>query len=591
MSEELLFWGFGALTLLVVVRALYLHEDGERAGDRSAKALIEGTPPDTALRPMRRLQSADHLRRAIAKALWRLDWEGHIELADPIYALATERDPDMLLEIDLQTMLKRAPEATRAALERIVRRQPHRELPRLQLAAVLEQGGDLPGALDLLQRGRGSRVRIAEARLLAGLDRPDEALSLLAPLIDRLAVEARGGMGTVNAPEGNALLQEANALADAIRGATTSAGEVVLDHARRGTLDGRAGINHTLIGRAMMERSERIAVDFDLAAIDAEPEPPRTLPAQTRPSLLAWTRYGEALMRIGRFDRAERAFARIPPVAPGWFPAATGVGQSRKLQEDRALNAIQRLPPPDELDAAWEAVIPDLRVLTPLELRVVHASARPLAAALPRLAERGVQIKILPIDLRATDVPELAHLAGMRASEDRVVDAVRGLATHQLATAPVDGLLDVASAGGWVFAHELAHLVFFHLPTCLQAEADELLTLARAHPHTCSAYQQSNVDEFFAVAYADFLRHRHGPHGAPRDDEGVADGIFELIREIEGADAAALEAWDAISGQALDSDGPSPQSDRHGGSDSAGSRFARTDTPSYTSGRSGTVPS
>ena len=73
---------------------------------------------------------------------------------------------------------------------------------------------------------------------------------------------------------------------------------------------------------------------------------------------------------------------------------------------------------------------------------------------------------------------------------------------------------------------------------------DELLALARAHPHTCGAYQQSNADEFFAVAYADHLRRRY-THTAPEPDKvGVAAGIAALFRELEGADAAALDAWE-----------------------------------------------
>lgn len=43
-------------------------------------------------------------------------------------------------------------------------------------------------------------------------------------------------------------------------------------------------------------------------------------------------------------------------------------------------------------------------------------------------------------------------------------------------------------------------------------------------------YALSNVDEFFAVGYADYLRCRHGMPGAPlRDDAGIHDALAKYF--------------------------------------------------------------
>ena len=57
--------------------------------------------------------------------------------------------------------------------------------------------------------------------------------------------------------------------------------------------------------------------------------------------------------------------------------------------------------------------MPDLAALTDLERQVVWASIRPLARMLPTLAERDVKMRILPIDVRATDVDLFKDAAGV----------------------------------------------------------------------------------------------------------------------------------------------------------------------------------
>jgi hypothetical protein len=181
-----------------------------------------------------------------------------------------------------------------------------------------------------------------------------------------------------------------------------------------------------------------------------------------------------------------------------------------------------------------EEVVPDWPALSELERRVVWASAEPLAAALPGLAAAGTTIRILPVDVRATDLAELAEAAGARFADDhRSMDAIAGVATRAIAIAKIENLLDVVSDGAWTFAHELAHLVFFSVDDSVRDRVHELYEAALETGYAVSEYQTSNPDELFAVAYADYLRHRHQLGVVEKMDEaGITSALFEIIAEL-----------------------------------------------------------
>src|SRR5262249_37589251 len=151
------------------------------------------------------------------------------------------------------------------------------------------------------------------------------------------------------------------------------------------------------------------------------------------------------------------------------------------------------------------------------------ASIGPVAALLPTLAERGVQMRILPIDVRATDVGLFEHIAGRRAADDhRSYDALSGVATRRGAIAKIEELLDIASDHALTFAHEFAHLVYFHLDDARAAPFTALYERAREVRYANTDYALKNDDELFAVSYTEFLREQYGLGGAPiADDAGV----------------------------------------------------------------------
>jgi hypothetical protein len=179
-------------------------------------------------------------------------------------------------------------------------------------------------------------------------------------------------------------------------------------------------------------------------------------------------------------------------------------------------------------------VIPDWPVLTEPERQVVWASLQPLAKVLPTLHDRDVKMRILPIDVRATDIGLFEDIAGERADDDhRSYDAITGVATHGGAIAKIEELLDVLTPGGWTFAHELSHLAFFHLP---DEEAEPLHAIyerALRVGYATIDYALTNADELFAVSYTDFLRMRHELPGVPEaDDEGIQADLMSYFEQL-----------------------------------------------------------
>jgi hypothetical protein len=87
--------------------------------------------------------------------------------------------------------------------------------------------------------------------------------------------------------------------------------------------------------------------------------------------------------------------------------------------------------------------------------------------------------------------------------------------------------------GGLVFAHELAHLAFFHLDGKLRAEVEALYDEATQLGWVAEAYALENPDEFFAVSYTDWLRARFGlpPRRAP-DEAGIFDGLSTVFEAL-----------------------------------------------------------
>lgn len=86
---------------------------------------------------------------------------------------------------------------------------------------------------------------------------------------------------------------------------------------------------------------------------------------------------------------------------------------------------------------------------------------------------------------------------------------------------------------GWTFAHELAHLAFFHLDEQRAAPLLDLYERAVEVGYANIEYALSNADELFAVSYVDFLRHRHQLVDVPQpDDAGIQQSLLRYFDEL-----------------------------------------------------------
>jgi hypothetical protein len=301
--------------------------------------------------------------------------------------------------------------------------------------------------------------------------------------------------------------------------------------AAAGRLDARAGVNYRLLGARLASVSGRVADVIELQ------DPTAT---ETRAAAYGATDargvalVGTAQLRRGELAAARKSFERASELDGRCFSAFFGLGAV--LDHDRydlRLRA-ERLPITIAATRELDQVVPDWPALTELERRVVWASIGPFAARLPTLAERGVVMRVLPIDVRATDVGLFEHIAGKRVADDhRSYDAISGVATHRGAIAKIEDLLDTASSHSWTLAHEFAHLVYFHLDDARAAPFAALYERARKVGYATTPYALKNDDELFAVSYTDYLKQRYGSPGVPiADDSGIRDALTSYFHEL-----------------------------------------------------------
>lgn len=439
--------------------------------------------------------------------------------------------------------------------------------------AIATELGDADAAIEAQRRvvaasPRDPKAAIALAELLIAAERPGEAITLLEPLLDLHDPEVETRLAEAlfvsdRAEEALALLDGVCELYDAqlqqLSPADWQALKARADEAMRlrddvyaelhgreatielaaaaGKLDARAGVNYRLLGAQLAVKSQRIAEVLELEDPDATERRGRAMLERTARSGHGHALVGIAQLRRGEVSAARTSFERACEADGSCFAAFLGLGAVMDHDtHDLHRRAARFATPPvsGEIAAALVEVVPDWRALTAAEQRVVWASAQPLGRLLPVLAERGVEMRILPIDVRATDVELFAEVAGVRESDDqRSYDAITGVATHGGAIAKIEELLDVVGDGGWTFAHELSHLAFFHME---EQDAQPLLAIyerALSVGYANIEYALSNPDEFFAVSYVEFLRRRYELPGVPEDDDaGIHQDLTSYFDQL-----------------------------------------------------------
>jgi tetratricopeptide (TPR) repeat protein len=374
------------------------------------------------------------------------------------------------------------------------------------------------------------KARFAQGRMQEALPPLEHAMALYDEM-------ARSDSLSYGQPVQGDESMEVEALHTEVLAAVHGREAVVVDAARRRKLDPRAGVNFTLLAAHQMLGTPCRAPSLallpleKLQALSAE-----RLRSDTSDSV-GHVQRGVMTLREGRFRDALKHFERAHELSPDDFAPLLGKGAAMALDQQDVLGALKHLPEVSSLEGL-ERVFPDWPVLTARERRVVHASVLPLRQLLPRLAEEGYHVRILPLDVRASDLPELAEWKDERAEDDhRAFEALHGVAVGNMAIAKIEGLLSLApGANGWVLAHEFAHLVLFAGPAQLRTRVQKLLRRAARTGYVGSEYQKQNEDEFFACAYTEYLARRYGLEAEQElDDRGVTAEILSLFEELDAS--------------------------------------------------------
>jgi hypothetical protein len=294
-----------------------------------------------------------------------------------------------------------------------------------------------------------------------------------------------------------------------------------------GQLDARSGANYHLLAEARMAKPPAWRPDPVLRPVAESLTFGKTLMDGGERSR-GLCHLGAAHLRKGELDKARDCFEQAREDDDDNFAAYLGIGAVLDHDQHRCRAKVAGLwlPPGSEVAKIADVVV-DWPALTDEERRAVTAAVLPLASLVPEIVRKGGQARILPIDARPVDLAVFAKEAGVRDDWDqRCLDAITGLASEELCVAKIENLLDIGSAGRWVFAHEFAHLAHFHAPDAVQARIEQLFQRLGEEDYMLTVYQTKNSAEFFAVSYVDYLDRRWQ---LPATREGDGDDLLEEV--------------------------------------------------------------
>jgi hypothetical protein len=242
---------------------------------------------------------------------------------------------------------------------------------------------------------------------------------------------------------------------------------------------------------------------------------------------------GTAALRLHKLSDARDLFEQARALNEDNFAAFLGIGAVIDLDQTHATARLKRLPEvPAMVPPEMTEVVSDWPVLTSSERITVHSALAPIARQLPAVVAAGAIARVLPIDARLVDLPSFRRGAGDRLEDERCLDAITGAATAKLCASKVEELLLFSGERGWVFAHELAHLVHFHLPQAMCDELDALFDEIDAQEFVLTTYQTRNVAEFFAVAYEDYLCNLYSLPSAREAGFDQMEPVFAFIDRL-----------------------------------------------------------
>jgi tetratricopeptide (TPR) repeat protein len=376
------------------------------------------------------------------------------------------------------------------------------------------------------------RVRLAHA--LLAQDRYEDVISVAGAALGDAERELRGFMPREARNDLQEYRARASHLHDEAFARLHGREQVIEARAHQGRLDPHSGANFRLLGEARMVDAPPWTPDTALRDLDGTVAFGEALIAKGEKSR-GLCHLGVAALRRHKASEARARFEAARDADDRNFAAYLGIGAAIDHDRFRAVARVGRLPaPPESLPAGMAQVLVDWPLLTQAEQVCVHAAVAPLAAQLPIVAAADGIARVLPIDARLVDLPEFAEDAGVRLDDARCLDAITGASSPRLCASKVEELLNFSGELGWVFAHELAHLVHFHLSDERCAELDELFEELSANEFVLTTYQTRNTAEFFAVAYEDYLADLYTLPSAREGGFEYLEGVFAFIDQLTG---------------------------------------------------------
>ena len=491
-----------------------LFASAHSVGDAVSSAVLAGHPT-----PFERLEwlktDADRLD-ALSIASRTLTFEERYTEAQFVLDHAADIKPMGLIErrIDLARM-RQLPDAELALVEQACAASPKDAAWRARLADLLIEFDQPDRALAVLDDAdEPSKVLdTSRAAVLVELGRPAEARALAHELQRYWDEAARGSLMEGGMIEAAHYQGRCLDVLERVVEAEQGPGAGVLASAAGGRLDRTAHQNHTAIGQALLVQGVGASPD-PLSAPDEEAAEAALTADPNSPALLCAA--GMAALRQGSLGRARSRFEKAAQRDVKHFPAALGLGAALRLDQADAFKGLDRLPETQAVPGL-DALLPDRSALTPLEQRVVAASAAPLRSVLPAVAATGVTIRILPLAGRATDLP----------ATDAPTRAVR-----------IEDLLDTTSEiHSWQLAYVLGELAAAHLPAHARGELQNLHHRATALEWAVGTWAQLDADALFGKGYQGWLQRRCGSKWAPqRDPEGLVEELEALIARIAATD-------------------------------------------------------
>jgi len=516
--------GDGIRARRVAERAFELHAAG---GWEAAEAEIASAPERLAAEAWAQLgvalendEQTDDARRALQRSR----------------KLAPDRTDTLLFLAELERDAGNA-DAAVAHYRTLLAAAPGAAGQALDLARLLATRDEHNGVIDLLLPFRGHvsvELRLVLARALFAAERHAEVLEVAGRLIKDAELEMRSlTAGSLRGELGDHVL-EATHLHDDSFAALHGREKVIEADVHRGRLIANSGANYRLLGEARMAAAPPWTPDTVLRDVDGTVAFGESLIAGGERSR-GLCHLGLAALRRHKSSAARDLFEQARELDESNFAAFLGIGAAIDHDQSGAVGRVAQLPePPASLAPPLARVLVDWPALTAAERTAVYAAVTPLADRLAAVAGAGGVVRVLPIDARLVDLPAFSDGGGERLEDERCLDAITGAATRKLCASKIEEQLIFSGERSWVFAHELAHLVHYHLSDELCDEIDALFEELDAQEFVLTNYQTRNAAEFFAVAYEDYLCDMYTLPSSREAGFEHLEPVFDFIDRLRG---------------------------------------------------------